>query len=34
LAEAIAKKHKTNYDAVFNKMNNPANWYLPYPDEE
>lgn len=34
IAEAIAKKHKTNYDAVYNTMMDPANWYLPYPDEE
>lgn len=34
IAEAIAKKHKTNYDAVYDKMMNPDNWYLPYPDEE
>lgn len=34
LAEAIAKKHKNNYDAIYAKMIDPANWYLPYPDEE
>lgn len=33
LAEAIAKKHKNNYDAVYAKMSDPGNWYLPYPDE-
>ncbi|HOD26113.1 MAG TPA: RagB/SusD family nutrient uptake outer membrane protein [Bacteroidales bacterium] len=34
IAGAIAKKHKTNYTAVYAKMMDPANWYLPYPDAE
>lgn len=34
IAGAIAKKHKTNYDAVYTKMMDPANWYLPYPDKD